>query len=86
MTGACLRALVDHGRLTSSGAFSGRTYLRSELNVFRDEWVSSLELRAKLDLGRRDLTATLHAVGLRTDRDGFVRREIASAKLGHSSI
>lgn len=86
VTGACLRALVDHGKLSSSGAFSGMTYLRCELDAHCAEYVSSLELRAKLGLGRRDLNATLQAVGLQADAHGFVHRGEARAKLGLSSV
>lgn len=84
ISGQRLRSLVTAGKLSRSGTYTGQTYRRSEVNVIACEFVSAMELQAKLSLGRRELSSLLNATGLMVDEHGMIVRWSAAQKLGLS--
>lgn len=77
-----LRSLLAANELSTSGLFNGLTYQRSQIDAFTALNVSTLELRAKLGMGRADLSATLRGAKLLVDQHGFVPRIKAREKFG----
>lgn len=72
-TGQRMRSLVEAKRLSTSGSYAGLTYRRSEVDAIAVAWVSTPELRIKLDQCRRDLSTTLRAAGLIVDERTWIR-------------
>lgn len=86
MTPNSLRSLSASGRLPASGAYSGRTYRRSEVDALAADWVTITELREKLGGNTWLMSATLRAAGLSVDNHGLVSRAAARTAFGLATI
>ncbi len=85
-TGQRLRALVEAEILSISGAYHGRTYLRSEIDSIVAVSVSTLEVGAKLGLSHQQTRITLWEAGLVPDDFKFLPREVVRQALNLTTV